>query len=871
MILISRKLAVKDYTSTPVGNLNKKALNYFHLIGASVELLSRQRGWYEYRITLPDNSILIVGIVNVRTSIHTLKRAVTRLESFVDNVLIIHPHGRTSSVMALSEFSVTLVNHQRLAHWMDLRSRVPDYRHIHLHFHNENAFLSYKSRGLLRDAFLQATGAGKSYLIAAITQDIYPQKVAIVSSSRYILEQQKGIIGNSISATYLTYNFLAVSTQRALSSAKGCSVMILDEFHRAGAENWQKGVLKLESYLDPIKIIGTTATHIRHLDESRDMANELFDGNVCHYLPLTSAIASGALRSPRYISGIYCLEEIIDSYEDRIKESALNLNQKEEALSYIKSTRVGWNKIRGVEEIIKEHLTNDDERFLMFCQDLEHLDEMKLLLHKWLRTATDKPVHIHTLAHVHGKAVNQGILRQFKMSPPHEIHILATIDMLNEGKHIKGVDGAFLFRKTISQNLFYQQIGRVFDAGAEKNPLIFDLVGNISNVHDVLFYDDLVEQQERVDEKRKALGLESIIYNGYMVDDSHGTLDKLKKIDSIIGNSIVSNDFRVEVIEKYHKAYGTAFIKQGTHFGDIEISMYASKIRKDYHAGYLSRDCIERLEKLSFSFQYTESLALHSIAVIKKFKEDNGHMRIPDDFSVQGVSIQAWISQERKKYREGNLSETVRSGFAELGMSLSPLEDAEALYLEALSSFVRNHGHANVPYNYEVDGCKLGSWCVKLRIEANKKKLKGEKRKVLENLGFVFDKKEFEFNERYELLQGFSRLHGHLRLPKGYTENNINLYNYLRGLRQRIKEGSSVLSSEQLDKLLAIGFKSGKPVESPDVTLSKLESYVRKNGSLARLSVVDAALADRLYRLRKSGEKGRLSASQRSRLDALSY
>ena len=56
--------------------------------------------------------------------------------------------------------------------------------------------------------------------------------------------------------------------------------IILDEFHRCGAEMWGAGVQTLLSSHPHVPVLGLSATAIRYLDNQRDMADELFDGNV---------------------------------------------------------------------------------------------------------------------------------------------------------------------------------------------------------------------------------------------------------------------------------------------------------------------------------------------------------------------------------------------------------------------------------------------------------------------------------------------------------------------------------------------------------------------------------------------------------------
>ena len=69
--------------------------------------------------------------------------------------------------------------------------------------------------------------------------------------------------------------------------------IILDEFHRCGAEVWGAGVQLLLQRYPKTPILGLSATNIRYLDGQRDMANELFDGNIASEMTLGEAIVRG--------------------------------------------------------------------------------------------------------------------------------------------------------------------------------------------------------------------------------------------------------------------------------------------------------------------------------------------------------------------------------------------------------------------------------------------------------------------------------------------------------------------------------------------------------------------------------------------------
>ena len=55
--------------------------------------------------------------------------------------------------------------------------------------------------------------------------------------------------------------------------------IVLDEFHRCGAEMWGQGVQNLLDIYPEVPVLGLSATAIRYLDNRRDMSDELFDGN----------------------------------------------------------------------------------------------------------------------------------------------------------------------------------------------------------------------------------------------------------------------------------------------------------------------------------------------------------------------------------------------------------------------------------------------------------------------------------------------------------------------------------------------------------------------------------------------------------------
>ena len=154
-------------------------------------------------------------------------------------------------------------------------------------------------------AVIHPTGTGKSFIAFRLCEAHPDKTVCWLSPSAYIFQTQK----ENLAATgadipqnicFFTYARLMNLTKTELLAIRP-DYIILDEFHRCGAQMWGVGVQRLLDHFPQVSVLGLSATSIRYLDNQRDMAAELFDGNVASELSLGEAIVRGILRAPRYV------------------------------------------------------------------------------------------------------------------------------------------------------------------------------------------------------------------------------------------------------------------------------------------------------------------------------------------------------------------------------------------------------------------------------------------------------------------------------------------------------------------------------------------------------------------------------------------
>ena len=182
---------------------------------------------------------------------------------------------------------------------------------IDLFEHNQTAYekvcTMLTTRG--KDAVVHPTGTGKSFITFKLAEDNHASRMLWLSPSEYIFRTQIENLRRACNVeldniSFQTYAKLMLADSDAMSEYAP-DYIILDEFHRCGAEMWGKGVERLLSIYPHTPVLGLSATNIRYLDNHRDMADELFDGNIASEMTLGEAVVRGILSPPEYVKN-YC-------------------------------------------------------------------------------------------------------------------------------------------------------------------------------------------------------------------------------------------------------------------------------------------------------------------------------------------------------------------------------------------------------------------------------------------------------------------------------------------------------------------------------------------------------------------------------------
>ena len=322
-----------------------------------------------------------------------------------------------------------------------------------------------------RAAVVHATGTGKSFIIEAVARDY--ARVLVIAPNHYVLGEVRK---RDIRAEFRTYPGLL---SEDFFPEDRYDLIVLDEFHRAGATNWGAKVRELLDANPEAKVLGTTATEIRYLDGQRNMADELFESNVVSRISLPDAWARGILPIPKYVIGLYDIETIYSDLVARLERNRfLNESECVSAKEALMKGRLQWESAHGVSAILKKHLPADTKRVIVFCDHIENLPDVQYMFTQWMQKAGFRTANYT----VHNQYKDSWTdMEQFQRDHSDGVKVLFAIDMLNEGIHVPDVDAIVMLRSTQSRIIQLQQMGRCMNAGTYRTPVIFDLVDNLNS------------------------------------------------------------------------------------------------------------------------------------------------------------------------------------------------------------------------------------------------------------------------------------------------------------------------------------------------------------------------------------------------------
>lgn len=670
--------------------------------------------------------------------------------------------------------------------------------------HNQSAYNAVKARLLYsnRTCVVHPTGTGKSIIAMSIIEDNPDSRILYITSyaanllefwnkveemknrrmvlnlskiSPYIgtdvevdldeagytsdedatmedMEERERLLkkATEVDETHLTGPVIQFSLYAGLDNLlPNFDIIILDEFHRAGARQWEKRVRGLLDDNKDAKVIGFSATPVRR--DGRDM-RELFNNDVAAEMELSEAIIDGLLPLPMYWLGKIEFGDIEpEAPEEEEKEKKLRKKGHPSVAKRHLESGIGLRE-SFQEALIPENATHG--KFIVFCRTIRNTRTVMKLSEDWFDWVDE--VHRYEMNYK-----NRDGFSDFINDDSDALRLLFAVDMLNEGIHIKDLDGVIMVRPTESERIYFQQLGRALAVTTQReHPLIFDIVSNAAVMKSGMdFWRGVGEDKDLTEHEMDRMfhiTTEAADFIAYLEETEYDYYSAMKD---------------------FYERNGHLYIQPGYKVDGHNVYRVFCQIRGNWNN--LSETYRAKYEAIGMDPEIT-SKWMKGFWAARDYFEEFGNLEPPSNLGeYHGVWLYQWLGRNREK--QNLLYERQKVLLDSIGMDWTIVDPWDEKFKE-LVNYKKEHGHTDVPG----DEGPLGKWVAMQRWNVPE----GERKALLDSLGFEWDGRKSRsrnaWREGVRHAVKYYQRHGDLKVPKGFVmEDGYKLGNFVRSSKSK--------------------------------------------------------------------------------------
>jgi hypothetical protein len=183
---------------------------------------------------------------------------------------------------------------------------------------------------------------------------------------------------------------------------------------------------------------------------------------------------------------------------------------------------------------------------------------------------------------------------------------------------------------------------------------------------------------------------------------------------------------------------------------------------------------------------------------LKTFQKRANHCRVPHGYKESNFPLGQWVSVQRVTKDKMSLERKRR--LDEIGFVWDTLQSDWEEGFYHLQKYRNREGHCLVPQRHKENDFPLGQWVSVQR--ANKDKMSSERKSRLDDIGFIWDTLQSDWEGGFYYLKKYRDREGHCLVPQRHKENDFPLGQWVSRQRQnRIN-----LSLERRERLESLGF-----------------------------------------------------------------
>lgn len=731
--------------------------------------------------------------------------------------------------------------------------KMNNYKRLGLYEHNIKSYEKVKEQFQQDNivAIVHATGTGKSFNALQLALDNKDKQITYIVPSSSIIEHLKEIINQNKNLTleedfpnlkFRTYQSLINLSKQELEELD-IDLLILDEFHHIGAPVWGARIDSIVQSHKNMQIFGMTAYTVRDRGTiyERDMTNsetdELFSNKVVSTYDLCDAMIDGVLPKPIYKSAYVNLIDLESSLEQKVLTMNASTKEYNEYIKILTDVKKKLHQAKSISDIIKINLKRDG-KYIYFCppasengvNDIESIIEQAK---QWLYEMglTDDDYYIYkSIADMedHGKSNRSAFYNDEDLDGnkiDKKLRIMFAINQYNEGIHAPNIDGVIMGRSTMSDIIYFEQLGRALsvrgitkekfeeyeqksidelkqlcksrdivvklDASKEEiiekllSPVIIDLANNYEYIKELEnnLKNRLKEEQTRKSSTHRICKISDASFD--IEIDNQDLFEMLRYVRDRLSNTW---DDYYNLAKNYYEHYKNLRITQrfktlnGIEYDENGVSLgsWLNTQKRQYKRNELPNNRVEKLKKIGIDLdesikdiEWEEKYELlkiyyeyyHNLLIPQNFRTLNGI-----EYDENGVTLGSWFNTQKMSYRNGTLRLDRKEKLERIVNSFEKIRDWQQSY-ELAKNYYEYYGNSNIPqhfktingYDYDESGFSLGSWADTQRANFKTNKLLPERRELLEKIEFRLQIIDY-WQQGYEMAKKYYEYHGNLEM-----------------------------------------------------------------------------------------------------------
>jgi len=238
---------------------------------------------------------------------------------------------------------------------------------------------------------------------------------------------------------------------------------------------------------------------------------------------------------------------------------------------------------------------------------------------------------------------------------------------------------------------------------------------------------------------------------------------------------------------------------------NAQLAQWCSRQRQVYKNNKLSPDRFKRLEDIGFGWDPFVANWEEMFAALLNYKQTHDDCSVPNEWE-ENPDLGQWGQRQRNVYKKDKLSPERIKRLEDIGFVWDRLDSTWEEMFVTLAAYKQGQGDCNVPAEWK-ENPKLGQWCNVQRRTYRKNKLSAERIQRLEKLGFVWERLENSWEDRFAALVYYNQTHGDCNVPNKWKDDP-SLGQWCQTQRRVYKNNK--LSPERIKRLEEIGFEWGR-------------------------------------------------------------